>query len=82
MSEKKIFTAGLADVIINTLKTSPESQLSSELRTQVIDYFKPQRSLGETYDYISSISTKPITEASFFVKTLCNVSNFYKRPEE
>ena len=63
--------------IIKELSDAPDSQLSSNLRNKCSEFLRTERSESELSDFLDYISQQPLTEASQFVKTLCDVNRFY-----
>lgn len=80
--ELSVLTATLAEGLLKALCVAPESQLSSELRNKSIAFRDTNPSLREQYDFLVQISRCPMEDASSFMRTLCSVDRYYKRPED
>ena len=65
--------------IIKEVSNAPDSQLSNNLRNKCSEFIMIERSELELYDFLNFISQQPLTEASRFVKTLCDVTKYYFR---
>lgn len=65
--------------IVKQLSNAPDSQLSIRLREDCRNFIKSDRSEKELYDFLDSLSQQSLSEASRFVKSLCDVERFYKK---
>ena len=65
--------------LVQMAATAPDSQLSVPWRLLCLN-FKGSPSMA--YDLLAKISKLEETEASRFVKALCDVERYYERPKE
>ncbi|MCZ2224276.1 MAG: hypothetical protein LC122_11695 [Chitinophagales bacterium] len=78
--QKSQINEEVINVILEHLKTAPDSQLSPELVNKVKEFSSQTHSLKECYDFLNNISKESGDEASNFIKTLCNLEAFYFCP--
>lgn len=69
------------NVLKEHLAPFPESQISKRIKTKIVEFVSQERQDIEIYDFMLEIYNEPETEISSFVKQVCNVGQFYKRPE-
>jgi len=82
MSTKPEFKPNLVQMLALVLITAPDSQLSLGLKNESNCFFSSPRTPREAYDFFNNISSQSVSEASQFVKSLCDVGRFYQRPNE
>ncbi|MBT6182916.1 hypothetical protein HN604_01165 [archaeon] len=76
------FTTGLAKIILDAIMSAPDSQIHAPIKESTKNYFSTKRTLPEQYDYFTTLSKKPLTQISPFVRNLCEVHSYYPRPVE
>ena len=79
---KSIFCRKTFETIVERMAIAPDSQLSEKLRNECRSFEPQNKTSSEIYDFLVYLSKQPETEASRFVKATCDVSRYYKRPEE
>ena len=80
MKDKPGFTTEIGEVILETLAAAPASQLSAKLKQESVNFKNRMYALQQTYDFCNYISKQPETDASCFVRALCDVTKYYQRP--
>ncbi len=80
MTEKSEFTKEIGDVILKALAMAPPSQLSAKLKKEAISFKNRIYSSQELYEFCHYVSKQPENDASPFVKTLCDVTSYFKKP--
>ena len=80
MKNKPEFTTEIGEVILEALAAAPASQFSAKLKQESVNFKNRMYALQQTYDFCNYISKQPETDASCFVRALCDVTKYYQRP--
>ncbi len=67
----------LIDMIMKELSTAPDSQIDNETRKEIINC---KGGYPEKYDLLVKIGKMDTTQVSSFVRELCALDKYYKRP--
>jgi len=84
VNTKPEFKRDLGVTIITELIDAPDSQVSEEVRAHLRALHDRIATCTATdlFDGCVAISKLPLTEVSRFVRVLCDVEQFYSRPQE
>lgn len=82
--DKPVFHRDLGILIITQLFEAPDSQVSPVVRAQLRTMMGhiPTCEDVDLFDFCVQLSKLPLTEASSFVKVLCDLERFYTRPQD
>lgn len=78
------------DNLLQILCDASETQIDTDIRSNIKKFMNEQHTLREKYDFIESISKKPLNTStnnigsgriSHFVRAACDLERYYERPE-
>lgn len=80
----KTFDTELAKAIFEGFRDVPEGQMSCRLREESLALYdrQPPPTILELWNHLNGIARNSCCETSSFVKVLCDVAQFYGRPDD
>lgn len=80
MREKSPPPDTMMRMIIRKLSTAPDGQTSDRIKEKCLAFLDQVRTPTERFDFLAALGEEPLTEISPFVKVLCKLGDYHKRP--